>query len=653
MALVLVPVVMLGWLATQAADAFDAAEDAQVRATVARGMEVARAAVAKELALLEGEVQQALADSAAYVRERVPIDGIGPAMEAARKRIWFVGLDQGPPVRAGWRGDLKLIDARGRGLDPIEHVPEDAFDTGAVAPGFDVLFADLSRRADAAYYGEGLEAALAVWDEAKDGFASPLNQARCDVEHARLEVRAADRAKSLSLAQDKAKALEADHGLSRLIEIGRPAVLLWMSAMRTDRLYQLLMDGRVDRVPLTDLERAHVIDLIRNEAPGTRGNHPLDMRVWPGSSFNGAYPVHLTVDVAGGARLELWIHQVQIWNALYHRVRDAWDMAEIDFGLGTRHVIPFSDGTVVQYPQRIFKQHDFVSGPAGSLGVLAVAYRDWPEIVQGRQTRRVVIYAVVGVLLLLTLGGFFFLRRAARRERDARRLRDDFIANVTHEVRTPLTSVLMHAEMLADDELDAERKQTYARVVHAEGARLARLVEDMLDFTALEKGSRALEAVPLDLTGAAEHAIEPFRVLAEREGVALAFERPDDEVAALGDAGAVSRILANLVGNAWKHGRPSRDGAPGRLRVRVGLLDDVPFVEVRDDGPGIPAAERGRVFERFGRGRAADTKDGAGLGLALSRDLARAMGGDLVVQQDGVETVFRLHLKAMSGIMGG
>lgn len=641
--LVLVPVAVLAWLAMQAADAFDAAEDAQVRATVARGMGVARAAVGEEVERLQAEVQQALADAVAYVHARVPLDGIGPAMDAARKRVWHVGFEPGPPVRAGWRGDLRLVDARGRGLDPVQHVPVDAIGAGTVAPGFDALFVDLAREADEAFYAEGVEAALAVWDAARGGFTSALNQARCDVERARLEVRAADRARSLSVARAQVQAVEAGHGLDRLFEMGRPAVLLWMAALRTDRLYALLMDGRIDRVALTDAERAHVIDLVRREAPSTRGNHPLDMRVWPGSSYSGALPVHVAADVAAGARLELWIHQTQIWNAIYHRVREAWDMPALRLSLGPQA----SGGAEGAGPPRVFEQRAVLAGPAGSEGLLSIAYQPWYEMKRGRKTRRLLITVVVVTLLLMTLGGAFFLRRAARREREARRLRDDFIANVTHEVRTPLTSVLLHAEMLADDELDAERKRSYARVVHAEGARLARLVEDMLDFTALEQGSRTLESEPIDLTDAAEQAVAPFGVLAAREGVALRFERPDEVVAAFGDAGAVSRILANLLGNAWKHGRPSRDGAPGRLRVRVGTLDEAPFVEVRDDGPGIPAADRPRVFERFGRGRAADTKAGAGLGLSLSRDLARAMGGDLSVHQDGNETVFRLRLRNM------
>ena len=115
----------------------------------------------------------------------------------------------------------------------------------------------------------------------------------------------------------------------------------------------------------------------------------------------------------------------------------------------------------------------------------------------------------------------------------------------------------------------------------------------------------------------------------------------------MADPAALARILGNLVGNAWKHGRPARTGGAGRIRVRAREDGRDTSVEVCDDGPGIPAEERERVFERFGRGRRSTRIEGSGIGLALSRDLARALGGDLDVRDDGDETIFRLRLPAV------
>jgi signal transduction histidine kinase len=246
-------------------------------------------------------------------------------------------------------------------------------------------------------------------------------------------------------------------------------------------------------------------------------------------------------------------------------------------------------------------------------------------------------------LFFLTAIGLALVRRALAREQAARRLRDDFVANVTHEIRTPLTSVVLHAEMLAEGDLSAERRREAARVVEAEGARLAALVDDLLDFSALERGARRLEPEPVNVAAAVRQVAAPWRTLAERERVDFEVDVPDAPLPALADPHALTRILANLLGNAWKHGRPSRNGGGSRLRVRA-VGGPEPFVEVRDDGPGIPEDERATVFERFRRGWRAARTQGTGIGLALSRDLARAMGGDLAVVEDPEETVFRLTL---------
>ncbi len=242
-------------------------------------------------------------------------------------------------------------------------------------------------------------------------------------------------------------------------------------------------------------------------------------------------------------------------------------------------------------------------------------------------------WTIIGVLSLVGVIGLGLVlgRSALEREREARRLKDDFLANVSHELRTPLTSVCLHADLLAEAGLTEPQRRAHAEVVRAEGARLSALVDDLLDFAALERGSRRLEPEPVDLAAAAEGAIAPFRVLAAREGASHARPRVGRALLAMADPHALGRILSNLVGNAWKHGRPSRDGGPGRLAVRVGAsMDDRPTIDVVDDGPGIPANERAHLFERFRRGAAAGKTRGVGLGLALSRDLARALDGDLV-----------------------
>jgi signal transduction histidine kinase len=205
--------------------------------------------------------------------------------------------------------------------------------------------------------------------------------------------------------------------------------------------------------------------------------------------------------------------------------------------------------------------------------------------------------------------------------------------------------VLLHSQLMADARVPHDQRLQHATVVQAQGRRLAALVDDMLDFARLERGTRSLEAVPVDVGAACREALAPYLLLAGQEGLDVRLEIQGDEVPAMADPAALARILGNLVGNAWKHGRPPRAGGSGRIRLLAWEDEDGAVVEVRDDGPGIPAEERARVFERFGRGRRAQRVEGSGIGLALSHDLARALGGDLRVADDGAETIFRLRLR--------
>ncbi|MBK8096520.1 MAG: HAMP domain-containing histidine kinase [Planctomycetes bacterium] len=246
----------------------------------------------------------------------------------------------------------------------------------------------------------------------------------------------------------------------------------------------------------------------------------------------------------------------------------------------------------------------------------------------------------LGIALLLAsiLTGTTLVRRALLRERAARQLRDDFIANVSHELKTPLTSVRMYTSMLARDDLAAQDRNRYGAIAEAEAARLGALVDELLDFAALERGQRRLEPEPVDLAAAAQSIVQVWQPQAQRDGTALHCEVAT-AAEALVDPTALLRILTNLLQNARRHGRPARDGGPSRVRLLAG---PGPRLEVRDNGPGVPAADRERVFLRFER--LATNGPGQGLGLALSRELARACAGDLQVDDDGRETIFRLTL---------
>ena len=230
--------------------------------------------------------------------------------------------------------------------------------------------------------------------------------------------------------------------------------------------------------------------------------------------------------------------------------------------------------------------------------------------------------AVLFALLLLCLaGGGLALLRAARRERlDALR-KTDFVDNVSHELKTPLSGIRLSAELLAEGRLpDGPRRDKAVRSILAESDRLDRLVSNLLDFGRLERGRRRFDLQRVDLVAL----LENMQVEAAVGGFDL---QPGERgLAALADPDAVRRILSNLFDNAAKYA----PGAPPEVSVRA--AENGVEVVVADRGPGVPPGLEEKVFERFFRAddSLARRANGSGIGLSLARGLARGMGGALV-----------------------
>jgi signal transduction histidine kinase len=204
--------------------------------------------------------------------------------------------------------------------------------------------------------------------------------------------------------------------------------------------------------------------------------------------------------------------------------------------------------------------------------------------------------------------------------------RKRFIADVAHELRTPLAILNMHVELLPD----GGRKSDLQRTVY----RLGQMVGQMLDAERLVLAGRQRE--PVDLVALARGAIADIAPLAVVNGYELAFFAEQDKVVVDGDPHALSRAIANLLGNALAHG-----GGSGRVDVRVhadGRLD------VSDQGAGVPVEARERIFEPFHRERW--DRDGCGLGLHLVREIMHAHGGQARLLSSGPGAVFRLEFPA-------
>jgi signal transduction histidine kinase len=235
--------------------------------------------------------------------------------------------------------------------------------------------------------------------------------------------------------------------------------------------------------------------------------------------------------------------------------------------------------------------------------------------------------------------------------------RGAFVSAVTHELRTPLTTFRLYAEMLgAGMVADAAQRAKYLETLQVEADRLGHLVENVLAYARLERGRATTRLDDVSMRSLVEGVRKRLTDRAALAGMDLAVEADESALAAMvrSDPAAVEQILFNLVDNACKYAASAADR---RIHVRVEPRGDGPVDAARgsvavcvcDHGPGIGRQEGRRLFRPFSKSarEAAGTAPGVGLGLALSRRLARAMGGDLSLRPDaGTGACFVLHLPA-------
>ncbi|HEY1119381.1 MAG TPA: PAS domain S-box protein [Acidimicrobiales bacterium] len=232
-------------------------------------------------------------------------------------------------------------------------------------------------------------------------------------------------------------------------------------------------------------------------------------------------------------------------------------------------------------------------------------------------------------------------REASRRLREVDRLRSDFLSTVSHELRTPLTAIRGFADLLVDHWEATEPDQRLALVQRIAGAglRLDRLIEDLLDFTRLERGQLGIELRAHDPAELVDDALRHVAVSLERHEVDVDVE---PGLLVLVDEAAIARVLVNLLTNAAKF-----SPAGSTITVRVRAAGDRIELSVTDRGEGIPAGEHDRIFDRFYRvERGAARRPGTGVGLAIVKEFTEAQGGDVHLRStpgEGSEFTVRLR----------
>ena len=261
---------------------------------------------------------------------------------------------------------------------------------------------------------------------------------------------------------------------------------------------------------------------------------------------------------------------------------------------------------------------------------LQMALTSADQLSQKVERQRLLEIGIVGFAALVAIAGLSIVVLAAVKERRLAALKSDFVANVSHELKTPLALVRMFGEMLLEGRVSSEEKRRqYLQIILAESERLTALIENVLDFAKVERGKAAYEFAPAHLGDVVARAVEIYRYRAEREGMAVSLEVEAALPAALLDARALELAVINLLDNALKY---AKEG--GKVDVLVRRDGGSVVLVVQDHGPGVDPEEQERIFERFVRGRhAGETRArGSGIGLALVKHIAESHGGTIRVE---------------------
>ena len=256
-------------------------------------------------------------------------------------------------------------------------------------------------------------------------------------------------------------------------------------------------------------------------------------------------------------------------------------------------------------------------------------------------------FGILAVVWLAVLAAMTALWKNLHEQVALSRKKDDFISAVSHELRTPLTSIRMYTEMLEKDwvKTDAKRREYYT-TMRTESERLTRLIENVLDFSRIQRGKKRYDFTVGDVNECIGQVADTMHPYVERARFVL--EKQFEEMDAFAfDRDAVVQIIINLVDNALKYAKDSQDK---RIIIRTRQQKDYAVIEVEDHGPGIPRSQQKKIFDAFYRCQDESTRQntGTGLGLALVKRFAEAHDGFVeVASVKPTGVLFRVALNAL------
>jgi signal transduction histidine kinase len=232
----------------------------------------------------------------------------------------------------------------------------------------------------------------------------------------------------------------------------------------------------------------------------------------------------------------------------------------------------------------------------------------------------------------MILGGTLLIRDSRRSMKDAME-KTSFVSSVSHELKTPLTSIRMYAELLAEGRVSQpEKVNRYLSVIVSESQRLTRLVNNVLDFGRLEQGKKTYHKASLDMAEFFRGILDAHSIRIAAAGLSLELSIPDSAISIVTDRDALEQVILNLIDNAVKY---AGSGKYLGVSVENNANDTVDLV-ITDKGPGIPPSHQALIFEKFHRVDNSLTADqaGSGLGLSIARRILRDLGGDLIFEPE-------------------
>ncbi len=261
----------------------------------------------------------------------------------------------------------------------------------------------------------------------------------------------------------------------------------------------------------------------------------------------------------------------------------------------------------------------------------AALYLQRPEQLQesARVVRRTLVFLIAVALGIIALGGWL-VAADVRRQLALAQQKTDFVSNVSHELKTPLTSIRMFAELMQNGRGESAAKHPqYLRIIMVEAERLTRLINNVLDFARLERKQKQFDKRPLDLHAVIERTWEGHELHLQESGFTTRWQGAPGPYPVVGDEDALAQILVNLLSNAEKYSGERKD-----VELHSYIDAGHACVSVLDRGFGVPSGDERKIFESFYRAHDSLSSgiQGSGLGLTLAQQLAREHGGEILYQ---------------------